>query len=113
MEYYMSVKKKRDKEGMGRYKREEARSPFGGEREAANQCFSCTSMFLSFSFSLPSPFSENKTLKRYFCIAELLLMSISVLKIAHYGKDWKLYRPGNALTARYIFGLPKETVGES
>ena len=40
-------------------------------------------------------------------------MSISVLKIAHYGKDWKLYRPGNALTARYIFGLPKETVGES
>ena len=41
-----------------------ARSPVGGVWEAADQCFSHTLMFLSLSFSLPSPLSKkiNKTL---------------------------------------------------
>ena len=37
-----------------------ARSPVGGVQEAAAQCSSYTSMFLSLSFSLPSPLSKNK-----------------------------------------------------
>ena len=37
-----------------------ARSPFGGVREATDRCFSRTSMFLSLSFSLPSPLSKSK-----------------------------------------------------
>ena len=32
----------------------------GGVQEATNLCFSCTLMFLSLSFSLPSPLSKNK-----------------------------------------------------
>ena len=40
-----------------------ARSPVGGMQEATNQCFSLIYMFLSFSFSLPSPLSEDKWIK--------------------------------------------------
>ena len=36
------------------------RSPAGGVQEAADRCFPPTLMFLSFSFSLPSPLSKNK-----------------------------------------------------
>ena len=37
-----------------------ARSPVEGVWETASRCFSCTSMFFSLYFSLPSPFSKNK-----------------------------------------------------
>ena len=40
-----------------------ARSPVEGVWEAADWCFSHTSMFLSLSFSLPSPLSKNKYIK--------------------------------------------------
>ena len=33
--------------------------PAGGEQEVADGCFSCTSMFLSFSLSLLSPLSKK------------------------------------------------------
>ena len=41
----------------------QAMSPAGGVREATNRCISCTSMFLSLSFSLFSPPSKNKYIK--------------------------------------------------
>ena len=44
----------------------QARSPFGGMQEAADWCFSRTSMFLSLSFSslsLSLKYNENKSLK--------------------------------------------------
>ena len=39
-------------------------STVGPIQEATNRCFSLTSMFLSLSFSLPSPFSKNNSLKK-------------------------------------------------
>ena len=55
-----------------------ARSPVGGVWEATNQSFYHTSLFLSFSFSLPSLISKNKEIKSFLKIDSKWIRNINI-----------------------------------